>query len=65
MNIAFELEPLDHFHHELGLSCAEKSLLFAIWKLPVTNLYDKEVESTIYIYEGGGALLLGYNIIHK
>lgn len=66
MNLEFELHDLDcdPFFHGYGPKCSERNIVFSIWKLPITDIYGKEVEIPFYICEGDGPLLLGNEVIH-
>ena len=66
MNVELKLDELDcePFFHGYGPSCADKSLVFAIWKIPVTNLLETSFFIPFYVCEGNGPLLFGNLVYH-
>ncbi len=67
MGIEFQLEKLDcqPFYHGFGESCSDAQLTFAIWKLPLIDIYGTSLEIPLYITPGSGLLLLGNNVTSK
>ena len=67
MGIEFQLEKLDcqPFYHGFGESCSDAQLTFAIWKLPLIDIYGTSLEIPFYITQGSGLLLLENNVTSK
>ena len=67
LGIDMELKPLDctPFYHGYGENCSDAHIVFAIWELPVSDLYGTELRIPFYVTHGDGVLLLGNNVMSK